>query len=49
MTGPPSMRRVRVLGWLLLAIGVFLVGLMGTITWYIYPSMTHPGRRGRRW
>ncbi|WP_425230993.1 hypothetical protein [Sphingomonas sp.] len=36
-------RTVRRLGWVLLFIGLFLVGLMGAITWKMYPSMSHPG------
>lgn len=39
----PNPRTIRRLGWLLLVIGLFLVGLMGTITWRMYPSMSHPG------
>ena len=42
MPRQPSERTVRRLGWVLLIIGIFLVGLMGTITWHLYPSMTHP-------
>jgi len=34
---------IRRLGWVLLAIGLFLVGLMGTITYHVAPTMLHPG------
>ncbi|NNC73036.1 MAG: hypothetical protein HKN78_09195 [Sphingomonadaceae bacterium] len=37
-------RRVRILGWVLLACGIFLVGFMGFIAWNLYPTMTAPGR-----
>ena len=40
---PMSLRRIKALGWLLVGCGVFLIGLMGTITWRMYPSMTQPG------
>lgn len=43
MTSERNPRTVRRLGWLLLVVGLFLVGLMGTVTWRIYPSMSHPG------
>ena len=43
MPKPQNPRTVRRLGWVLLLLGLFLVGLMGTITWNLYPSMTHPG------
>ena len=33
---------VRRLGWFLLVIGLFLVGLMGTVTWNLAPSLLHP-------
>ncbi len=36
-------RQVRRLGWLQLAIGVFLVGLMGTITYNLAPSLLPAG------
>lgn len=36
-------KQVRLLGWLQLAIGVFLVGLMGTITYYVAPLMLRAG------
>ena len=35
-------RQVRRLGWLQLAIGIFLVGLMGTITYNLAPAMLNP-------
>jgi hypothetical protein len=34
---------VRKLGWFLLALGVFLVGMMGIVTWNTAWIMTHPG------
>jgi MFS family permease len=40
-----SARRIRRLGWMLLFIGLFLMGLMGTITLYLAPSMLQPGRQ----
>ena len=43
MADTPNPRTVRRLGWVLLAAGLFLIGLMGTITWRMYPSMSHPG------
>ncbi len=30
-------------GWVLLAFGLFLVGLMGTVTFNMAPMMLHPG------
>ena len=30
-------------GWLLVACGLFLVGMMGTITWMMAPRMLRPG------
>lgn len=36
-------RTIRVLGWLLLACGVFLVGLMSYLWVVLAPSMAHPG------
>jgi hypothetical protein len=35
-------KMVRRLGWLLLLLGLFLVGLLGTITWNLAPSLLHP-------
>ncbi|HEX8636306.1 MAG TPA: hypothetical protein VF703_19450 [Pyrinomonadaceae bacterium] len=40
-------RQVRRLGWLQLAIGVFLVGLMGTITYNLAPSLLPPAAETR--
>ena len=37
-----SARLVRGLGWLQLLIGLFLVGLMGTITYYLAPALLSP-------
>lgn len=34
---------VRKLGWFSVALGVFLVGLMGLVTWNTAGIMTHPG------
>jgi MFS family permease len=39
-----SSRQVRVLGALQLIIGLFLIGLMGTITASVAPMLMHPGR-----
>ena len=36
-------RTIRALGWLLLACGVFLVGLMSYLWVVLAPSMAHPG------
>jgi len=36
-------RTIRALGWLLLACGVFLVGLMGYLWTVLAPAMAHPG------
>jgi MFS family permease len=36
-------RTVRAVGWLLLACGVFLVGLMSYLWAVLAPSMAHPG------
>ena len=43
MTDLAPTRKIRRLGIVLLAAGVFLVGMMGTITVRMYPSMSHPG------
>ncbi len=40
MRTPKTVRR---LGWVLLALGLFLIVLMGTITWNLAPMMMHPG------
>lgn len=45
-------RRIRILGWLSIACGIFLIGLMGYITLAMYPSLTHTGVEtgdGGRW
>jgi hypothetical protein len=36
-------RRVRTLGWVALACGVFLVLLMGAVTYFLYPTLSRPG------
>jgi hypothetical protein len=38
-----STKQVRRRGWVLLVIGLFLVGLMGFITYHLAPSMLRPG------
>jgi magnesium-transporting ATPase (P-type) len=38
-----SSTTVRRLGWMLVVIGLFLIGLMGWITVALYPTMSHPG------
>ena len=40
-----SARQIRRLGWMLVVIGLFLIGLMGSITLYMAPSLLQPGRR----
>jgi hypothetical protein len=45
-------RKIRLLGWLSIGCGVFLIGLMGWITLAMYPSLTNPGvadQGGGRW
>lgn len=44
-------RRIRLLGWLSIACGVFLVGMMGYITLAMYPSLSGAGAAldGGRW
>lgn len=37
------MKNFVVRGWLLVGCGLFLIGLMGTITWRTAPAMMHPG------
>ncbi|HEV2818338.1 MAG TPA: hypothetical protein VGW40_14090 [Allosphingosinicella sp.] len=37
-------RNIRVRGWVLLACGLFLVLLMGTITWNMLPTLLYPER-----
>ncbi|WP_419808956.1 hypothetical protein [Sphingomonas sp.] len=36
-------RTVKRLGWVLLILGLFLLGGMGALAWHMYPSMSHPG------
>jgi MFS family permease len=36
-------RTVRALGWLLLACGIFLIGLMSYLWTVLAPAMAHPG------
>lgn len=38
-----SVKQVRRLGWVQLILGLFIVGLMGTITFALAPSLLHPG------
>ena len=38
-------RQIRRLGWVLLVIGLFLLALMGTIAFYLAPSLLQPGRQ----
>src|SRR5687768_6415639 len=44
-------RRIRLLGWVGIACGLFLIGLMGYITLAMYPTLTNAGvdmgERGR--
>lgn len=44
-------RRIRILGWLSIACGLFLIAMMGYITLAMYPSLTDTGVSGdgRRW
>lgn len=35
-------KMVQRLGWMLLLLGLFLVGLMGTVTWNMAPALLHP-------
>ena len=45
-------RKIRLLGWLSIACGVFLIGLMGWITLALYPTLSSPGLAdpdGGRW
>jgi hypothetical protein len=37
-------RNIRTRGWVLLACGLFLLGLMGAITWTMLPTLLHPER-----
>lgn len=41
MRGP---RNIRMRGWVLVAIGLFLVLFMGAIAWSLLPSMLQPGK-----
>ncbi len=41
MRGPGN---IRMRGWVLIGIGLFLVLLMGTIAWNVAPSMLNPGK-----
>lgn len=34
---------VRRMGWFLVLLGVFLIGMMGVLTYNLAPMMTHPG------
>lgn len=38
-----SSRRIRILGGVLIGLGLLLVGLMGAITYSLYPTLTRPG------
>ena len=35
-------KMVRRLGWFLLVVGLFLVALIGTVTWNLAPALLHP-------
>ena len=39
-----SARNIRIRGWALLVLGLFLVLFMGGITWMVAPSLLHPGK-----
>ena len=41
MRGP---RNIRIRGWVLVGIGLFLVLFMGAIAWNLAPMMLHPGK-----
>ena len=41
MRGP---RNIRIRGWVLVGLGLFLVLFMGVITWNVAPTMLHPGK-----
>lgn len=41
MRGP---RNIRVRGWVLVVLGLFLVIFMGAIAWNVAPTMLHPGK-----
>ena len=38
-----AVRESRARGWVLLLIGLFLIGMMGAITWSMAPSLMSPG------
>ena len=38
-----AVRESRARGWMLLLIGLFLIGMMGAITWNMAPSLMRPG------
>jgi hypothetical protein len=38
-----STKQVRRIGWMLLALGLLLVGMMGMITFYMAPALLQPG------
>ncbi len=47
-----SSTRVRLAGWLMLLAGLFLVGLVGIITYYLAPELLHlcvPSAGGSHW
>jgi len=37
-------RSIRTRGWVLLACGLFLVGMMGAVTWAMLPTLLYPER-----
>ena len=39
-----SPRNIRIRGWVLLGLGLFLVLFMGAITWNLLPTLLHPGK-----
>jgi hypothetical protein len=39
-----SPRNIRVRGWVLIGVGLFLVLLMGTVAWHVAPAMLNPGK-----
>lgn len=43
MTDLTAARKIRRLGIVLLVAGLFLIGLMATVTVRMYPSLSHPG------
>lgn len=38
-----SSRRLRILGWVLVALGLFLVAFLGGITYSLHPTLSRPG------